>query len=70
MPTCRPERSEGPHRRLPRHEILRCAQDDSGVWPKVLSMKQYIVRRVGYSLLSLFLLSVTIFLFVRVTGDP
>ena len=33
-------------------------------------MKQFIVRRVGYSLLSLFLLSVTIFLFVRVTGDP
>ena len=33
-------------------------------------MKQYVVRRLGYSLLSLFLLSVTIFLFVRVTGDP
>ena len=33
-------------------------------------MKQYIIRRVGYSLLSLFLLSVTIFFFVRVTGDP
>ena len=33
-------------------------------------MKQYIGRRVLYSLLSLFLLSVTIFLFVRVTGDP
>src|SRR5690242_12967137 len=33
-------------------------------------MKQYIGRRVAYSLLSLFLLSVTIFLFVRVTGDP
>jgi peptide/nickel transport system permease protein len=33
-------------------------------------MKQYITRRVGYSLLSLFLLSLTIFLFVRVTGDP
>ena len=33
-------------------------------------MKQYIIRRVGYSLLSLFLLSLTIFLFVRVTGDP
>ena len=30
----------------------------------------YIVRRIGYSLLSLFLLSLTIFLFVRVTGDP
>jgi ABC-type dipeptide/oligopeptide/nickel transport system permease component len=33
-------------------------------------MKQFIARRIGYSLLSLFLLSVTIFLFVRVTGDP
>src|SRR5712664_4717219 len=33
-------------------------------------MRQYITRRVGYSLLSLFLLSLTIFLFVRVTGDP
>ena len=33
-------------------------------------MKRYIVRRLGYSLLSLFLLSLTIFLFVRVTGDP
>jgi ABC-type dipeptide/oligopeptide/nickel transport system permease component len=33
-------------------------------------MKQYIVRRLGYSLLSLFLLSLTIFFFVRVTGDP
>src|SRR5882757_2676539 len=33
-------------------------------------MKQYIVRRVGYSLVSLFLLSLTIFVFVRLTGDP
>src|SRR5258708_26978548 len=33
-------------------------------------MKQYIARRVGYSLLSLLLLSLVIFLFVRVTGDP
>jgi peptide/nickel transport system permease protein len=33
-------------------------------------MKQYIGRRVGYSLLSLFLLSLTIFFFVRMTGDP
>jgi len=33
-------------------------------------MKQYIARRLGYSLLSLFLLSLTIFFFVRVTGDP
>jgi peptide/nickel transport system permease protein len=33
-------------------------------------MGQYITRRLGYSLLSLFLLSLTIFFFVRVTGDP
>jgi peptide/nickel transport system permease protein len=33
-------------------------------------MKRYIIRRLGYSFISLFLLSVTIFLFVRVTGDP
>src|ERR1700676_3801266 len=33
-------------------------------------MKQYIARRVGYSMLSLFLLSLTIFVFVRLTGDP
>jgi peptide/nickel transport system permease protein len=33
-------------------------------------MKNYIIRRAGYALLSLFLLSLTIFFFVRVTGDP
>lgn len=33
-------------------------------------MKRYIIKRAGYALISLFLLSVTIFLFVRVTGDP
>ncbi|MGH7356991.1 MAG: ABC transporter permease [Candidatus Rokuibacteriota bacterium] len=33
-------------------------------------MKRFILRRLGYALLSLLLLSVTIFLFVRVTGDP
>jgi peptide/nickel transport system permease protein len=33
-------------------------------------VKQYIVRRCGYSLLSLLLLSLTIFLFIRLTGDP
>jgi peptide/nickel transport system permease protein len=33
-------------------------------------VKQYIARRLGYSLLSLFVLSLTIFFFVRVTGDP
>src|SRR5262245_7668525 len=33
-------------------------------------MKRFILRRMGYTVLSLFLLSVTIFFFVRVTGDP
>ena len=33
-------------------------------------MKRFVVRRVGYSLVSLFLLSATIFVFVRITGDP
>jgi peptide/nickel transport system permease protein len=33
-------------------------------------MAQFISRRVGYCLLSLLLLSLTIFFFVRVTGDP
>ncbi|HXJ84955.1 MAG TPA: ABC transporter permease [Candidatus Methylomirabilis sp.] len=33
-------------------------------------MKRFIIRRLGYSLVSLFLLSLTIFFFVRVTGDP
>ena len=33
-------------------------------------MTRFIARRVAYSLLSLVLLSITIFLFVRVTGDP
>jgi ABC-type dipeptide/oligopeptide/nickel transport system permease component len=33
-------------------------------------MRRYIFRRSGYALLSLFLLSLTIFFFVRVTGDP
>ena len=33
-------------------------------------MKRFILQRLGYSALSLFLLSLTIFLFVRLTGDP
>ena len=33
-------------------------------------MRQFVARRLGYSLLSLLLLSLTIFFFVRVTGDP
>ncbi len=33
-------------------------------------MGQFMMRRLGYSVLSLLVLSLTIFLFVRVTGDP
>jgi len=33
-------------------------------------VRQFILRRSGYALLSLLLLSLTIFFFVRVTGDP
>src|SRR6266849_3968942 len=33
-------------------------------------MKRFVARRIGYALLSLCLLSLTVFLFVRVTGDP
>jgi len=33
-------------------------------------MKRFIAKRLGYALLSLFLLSLTIFALVRVTGDP
>jgi ABC-type dipeptide/oligopeptide/nickel transport system permease component len=33
-------------------------------------MKRYFIRRLSYSLLSLFLLSVTIFLLIRIAGDP
>ncbi len=33
-------------------------------------MRYYIAKRAGYSVLSLLLLSLTIFLFIRLTGDP
>ena len=33
-------------------------------------MKKFILQRLGYSLISLCLLALTIFLFVRLTGDP
>ena len=33
-------------------------------------MKRYILKRLGYAAISLILLSLTIFLFVRLTGDP
>src|SRR5215467_13817374 len=33
-------------------------------------MKRFIVRRIGYALLSVVVLSLTIFVFVRLTGDP
>src|SRR5207245_1576979 len=34
------------------------------------AMRRFILRRLGFAVVSLFLLSVTIFFFVRVTGDP
>jgi peptide/nickel transport system permease protein len=33
-------------------------------------MRRFVLRRLGYALISLFLLSITIFVLVRVTGDP
>lgn len=33
-------------------------------------MKKFVLKRLGYSLVSLVLLSLTIFLFIRLTGDP
>jgi peptide/nickel transport system permease protein len=33
-------------------------------------MKRFVVKRIGLALLSLFLLSLTIFLLIRITGDP
>jgi peptide/nickel transport system permease protein len=33
-------------------------------------MKRFVLRRIGYAAISLLLLSLTIFVFVRVTGDP
>jgi peptide/nickel transport system permease protein len=33
-------------------------------------MKRFIVKRLGFAVISLFLLSLTIFVFVRLTGDP
>ncbi len=33
-------------------------------------MKRFILKRLGFAAISLFLLSLTIFVFVRVTGDP
>ena len=33
-------------------------------------MKRFVMRRIGYAAISLLLLSLTIFIFVRVTGDP
>ena len=49
---------------------IKCANGATGHGPIEDMMKQFIIRRISYSLLSLFLLSVTIFFFVRVTGDP
>ena len=33
-------------------------------------MKRFVLKRLGFALVSLFLLSLTIFVFVRLTGDP
>jgi peptide/nickel transport system permease protein len=33
-------------------------------------MKKFVLKRLGYACVSLFVLSLTIFLFVRITGDP
>ena len=33
-------------------------------------MKRFVLRRLGYAMVSLALLSITIFVFVRLTGDP
>lgn len=33
-------------------------------------MKRFVLRRIGYAAISLLLLSLTIFIFVRITGDP
>ena len=33
-------------------------------------MKKFVLKRLGYAAISLFLLSLTIFMFVRITGDP
>ena len=33
-------------------------------------MKKFVLKRLGYAFVSLFVLSLTIFLFVRITGDP
>jgi peptide/nickel transport system permease protein len=34
------------------------------------AMKRFVIRRIGYAAISLLLLSLTIFIFVRITGDP
>ena len=33
-------------------------------------MRQFIIRRIVYAIITLFILSLTIFLVVRLTGDP
>src|SRR5918994_4849580 len=43
---------------------------DRGARPKGPAMQGYIVRRILYACISLFLLSITIFCLVRITGDP
>ena len=66
----------GPRRagegRLPDdHDGLRLSVGrPEGEGPGRIGMPQFIVRRVLYSVVTLFILSATIFLIVRLTGDP
>src|SRR5207245_803530 len=53
----------GVHRRLRLLRAVRSAHPPN-------AMRRFILRRLGFAVVSLFLLSVTIFFFVRVTGDP
>src|SRR6266568_2262777 len=50
------------------HDPLRSAPEARGEVGG--PMRRFILRRMGYAALSLLLLSLTIFLFVRLTGDP
>src|SRR3984957_20325133 len=54
------------------HCAIACCStcSDDQKTPGRPDVKQFIIRRFGYSLLSLLVLSLTIFFFVRVTGDP
>lgn len=66
-------------RQIGRDPRLALPPPAAGAWSDAISwllrllhlpMTRFIIKRSGYALLSLFLLSLTIFFFVRVTGDP